>query len=115
MKRFVKTAAMAAATSALVLSGAGVAAADGGGHHGREGRHHGHHGHHGRDFGRNEEGGSRHGRGGAFAAGFAANSPGVLSGNVIQVPINIPINVCGNSIDVIGLLNPAFGNNCLNK
>ncbi|MFC9650080.1 MULTISPECIES: chaplin [unclassified Streptomyces] len=51
----------------------------------------------------------------AEAEGFAAHSPGVLSGNVIQVPVNIPVNVCGNSIDVIGLLNPAFGNKCLNK
>ncbi|MEV6422866.1 chaplin [Streptomyces sp. NPDC051662] len=51
----------------------------------------------------------------AEAEGVAANSPGVLSGNVIQVPVNIPVNVCGNSIDVIGLLNPAFGNKCINK
>ncbi|WP_269858591.1 chaplin [Streptomyces sp. RPT161] len=50
--------------------------------------------------------------GGASASGSAANSPGLLSGNVIQVPINLPINVCGNSIDVIGLLNPAAGNVC---
>ncbi|WP_448319122.1 chaplin, partial [Streptomyces sp. CO7] len=43
----------------------------------------------------------------------AANSPGVVSGNVIQVPVNVPINVCGNTIDVIALLNPAVGNTCL--
>ncbi|MFI2200866.1 chaplin [Streptomyces sp. NPDC020192] len=49
---------------------------------------------------------------GAFGA--AANSPGVLSGNVVQVPIHVPINVCGNTVDVIGLLNPAFGNTCVN-
>ncbi|MBL1080598.1 chaplin [Streptomyces actinomycinicus] len=48
------------------------------------------------------------------ANGVAANSPGVISGNVIQVPIHIPINVCGNTVDVIGLLNPAFGNACVN-
>ncbi|MFC5907770.1 chaplin [Streptacidiphilus monticola] len=51
----------------------------------------------------------------ATATGVAANSPGVLSGNLIQVPIHIPVNVCGNSINVIGLLNPAFGNTCINK
>ncbi|MER5947643.1 chaplin [Streptomyces sp. cg28] len=51
---------------------------------------------------------------GATAAGFAANSPGVLSGNVVQVPIDVPVNVCGNSANVIGLLNPAFGNACVN-
>ncbi|CAL9454024.1 chaplin [Streptomyces albus] len=51
----------------------------------------------------------------AGAQGGAANSPGIISGNVIQVPINIPINACGNSINVIGALNPAFGNTCVNK
>lgn len=50
----------------------------------------------------------------AEAEGKASHSPGVLSGNVIQVPIHIPINVCGNSINVIGLLNPAIGNSCSN-
>lgn len=48
------------------------------------------------------------------ADGVAANSPGVISGNVIQVPVHVPVNVCGDSIDVIGLLNPAFGNTCVN-
>ncbi|MFJ3934359.1 chaplin [Streptomyces sp. NPDC090029] len=50
----------------------------------------------------------------AGANGAAVGSPGVLSGNVIQVPIHIPVNVCGNSINVVGLLNPAFGNTCIN-
>ncbi|WP_329565965.1 chaplin [Kitasatospora sp. NBC_01266] len=50
----------------------------------------------------------------ATATGVAIGSPGILSGNVIQVPVNIPINICGNSIDVIGLLNPAIGNSCTN-
>ncbi|MEV5105868.1 chaplin [Streptomyces massasporeus] len=49
------------------------------------------------------------------AQGAAAGSPGVLSGNVIQVPINIPINLCGNTINIVALLNPAFGNTCLNR
>ncbi|MFC4506769.1 MULTISPECIES: chaplin [Streptomyces] len=48
------------------------------------------------------------------AQGAAVGSPGVLSGNVVQVPVHIPVNVCGNTIDVIGLLNPAFGNTCAN-
>ncbi|MFJ7150007.1 chaplin ChpH [Streptomyces sp. NPDC100445] len=51
----------------------------------------------------------------AGAQGAAVNSPGVASGNVVQVPVHIPVNVCGNTIDVIGLLNPAFGNACVNK
>ncbi|MFG2617041.1 chaplin [Streptomyces sp. NPDC048507] len=50
----------------------------------------------------------------AHAEGAAIGSPGILSGNVIQVPIHIPINVCGNSVNVIGLLNPAVGNTCVN-
>ncbi|MFJ9594595.1 chaplin [Streptomyces virginiae] len=50
----------------------------------------------------------------AGAQGVAAYSPGVGSGNLIQVPIHIPVNVCGNSVSVIGLLNPAFGNTCVN-
>ena len=48
------------------------------------------------------------------AQGAAVHSPGVLSGNVIQAPIHVPVNVCGNTISVIGLLNPAFGNTCVN-
>ncbi|MEV1050032.1 chaplin [Streptomyces sp. NPDC049887] len=49
---------------------------------------------------------------GAEAA--AAGSPGVLSGNVVQVPLHVPLNFCGNSLGVISLLNPAVGNACLN-
>ncbi|MGW7243577.1 chaplin [Streptomyces sp. NPDC054804] len=48
------------------------------------------------------------------ANGAAAHSPGVVSGNEIQVPIHVPVNVCGDTIDVIGLLNPGFGNTCVN-
>ncbi|WP_097868325.1 chaplin ChpH [Streptomyces sp. rh34] len=50
----------------------------------------------------------------AGAQGAAIGSPGVLSGNVVQVPVHVPINVCGNTVNVIGLLNPAFGNTCVN-
>ncbi|MFD6033222.1 chaplin [Streptomyces griseoincarnatus] len=49
------------------------------------------------------------------AEGAAVHSPGVVSGNVIQAPIHIPVNVCGNTVNVIGALNPAFGNYCVNK
>ncbi|MFD8701661.1 chaplin [Kitasatospora sp. NPDC059648] len=56
--------------------------------------------------------------GGAFASagaeGVAAGSPGVVSGNQIQIPVHIPINLCGNTVDAAGLLNPAFGNKCAN-
>ncbi len=48
------------------------------------------------------------------AQGAAVGSPGVLSGNVIQIPVHIPINLCGNTVNVIAALNPAFGNECEN-
>ncbi|MGP3689859.1 chaplin [Streptomyces sp. IBSNAI002] len=50
----------------------------------------------------------------AGAQGAAFASPGVLSGNVVQVPVHVPVNVCGNTVNVIALLNPAFGNTCVN-
>jgi hypothetical protein len=48
------------------------------------------------------------------AEGSAVGSPGVLSGNNVQVPVHVPVNVCGNTVNVVGLLNPAMGNNCAN-
>ncbi|MFH8256032.1 chaplin [Streptomyces roseolus] len=50
----------------------------------------------------------------AGAQGVAAHSPGVGSGNLVQVPVHIPVNACGNTVSVIGLLNPSFGNTCVN-
>jgi hypothetical protein len=78
MSRIAKVGAVALGTGAVVLSGAGLAAADAG------------------------------------AKGVAIGSPGFLSGNVVQVPVHVPINVCGNTVDVFGLLNPAAGNVCKN-
>jgi small secreted domain DUF320 len=51
----------------------------------------------------------------AGAEGAAVGSPGVLSGNNIQVPVHIPVNVCGNTVNVLSALNPTFGNVCVNK
>ncbi|WP_320779093.1 chaplin [Streptomyces sp. CRN 30] len=48
------------------------------------------------------------------AQGAASHSPGVVAGNALQVPVHLPVNLCGNSINVIGLLNPAFGGHCIN-
>ncbi|MGW0429053.1 chaplin [Streptomyces sp. NPDC002990] len=50
----------------------------------------------------------------ARAVGVAAHSPGVLSGNLVQVPIHLPVNLCGNSVSLIGAANPATGNVCVN-
>ncbi|MFI9328150.1 chaplin [Kitasatospora sp. NPDC052868] len=82
MRKLAHAAFGTAATAALLVAGAGAAAA--------------HHAH------------------GASAEGVAANSPGVASGNQVQVPVHVPVNLCGNSVNVIGLLNPAFGNSCAN-
>jgi hypothetical protein len=50
----------------------------------------------------------------AGAEGAAVESPGVLSGNNVQVPVHVPINICGNTVDVVSALNPTFGNTCVN-
>lgn len=49
---------------------------------------------------------------GAGADGAAAGSPGLISGNTVQLPVDVPVNVCGNTVNVVGLLNPAAGNGC---
>ncbi|WP_405874648.1 MULTISPECIES: chaplin [unclassified Streptomyces] len=49
------------------------------------------------------------------ASGSSSDSPGVLSGNTVQVPVHVPVNVCGNTVNVVGILNPAIGNTCANK
>lgn len=46
--------------------------------------------------------------------GKASGSPGVLSGNSVQIPITIGANACGNSVDAVGGLNPATGDACGN-
>ena len=49
------------------------------------------------------------------ANGTAAGAPGLISGNTIQLPVHVPVNVCGNTVDALGLLNPAAGNACVNR
>ncbi|MEV6396327.1 chaplin [Streptomyces sp. NPDC051907] len=51
---------------------------------------------------------------GAHADGHAVNSPGVGSGNLVQIPVDVPVNVAGNTVNVIGALNPAFANSAVN-
>ncbi|MGW3590965.1 chaplin [Streptomyces fungicidicus] len=58
-------------------------------------------------------GGAAHADSGA--TGTAAGSPGVLSGNTVQAPVDVPVNICGNTVDVVGVLNPAVGNSCANE
>ncbi|MYS78449.1 DUF320 domain-containing protein [Streptomyces sp. SID5926] len=52
---------------------------------------------------------------GAGAEGSAAGSPGLISGNTVQLPVDVPVDVCGNTVNVVGLLNPAAGNGCANS
>jgi ChpA-C len=52
---------------------------------------------------------------GASASGRAVGSPGVISGNNVEAPIEVPVNVCGNTVDVIAAVNPTAGNDCANE
>ncbi|MFE9371321.1 chaplin [Streptomyces sp. NPDC006711] len=52
--------------------------------------------------------------GGAQAEGKTERSPGVVSGNLVQVPVHVPVNATGNTVNVVGLLNPVFGNQSAN-
>jgi hypothetical protein len=49
----------------------------------------------------------------AVVALLASATPALAQ--VVQAPVHVPVNVCGNSISIIGLLNPAFGNKCVNE
>lgn len=80
---------LGAATAALAFS-AGPASAHG----------HGGHGHgHGKGHGNGH--GNGHNSGGQSSHG----NLGLLNGNQAYIPVHIPINVCGNSIAVLGLAN----------
>lgn len=43
------------------------------------------------------------------AIGTVYGSPGVLSGNLVQAPVSAPVVVYGNTVGVVGVLNPVFG------
>ncbi|MFF3763807.1 chaplin [Streptomyces sp. NPDC001922] len=47
--------------------------------------------------------------------GAAMLSPGLGSGNLVQAPIHVPVNACGDTVSVIGVANPALGNSCANR
>ncbi|WP_329133818.1 chaplin [Streptomyces sp. NBC_01476] len=49
---------------------------------------------------------------GSYSTGYGSGSPGVLSGNSAEIPVHVPVNACGNTVDVLALLNPTFGNSC---
>ena len=44
----------------------------------------------------------------------ASARPACCPATRVQAPVHIPVNVCGNTVNVVGLLNPALGNDCAN-
>ncbi|MEV8308187.1 chaplin family protein [Streptomyces flavidovirens] len=42
------------------------------------------------------------------------NASGSMSGHNAPSPVQVPVNVCGNTVDVVGAFNPAVGNDCAN-
>jgi hypothetical protein len=52
---------------------------------------------------------------GAHADGTTVGSPGIVSGNLVQAPVHVPVNAVGNTVNVVGVLNPAFGNLGVNR
>ncbi|MEU3557553.1 chaplin [Streptomyces fragilis] len=96
----------------LLNPAAGNGCAIGGGH--GSGKHDGGK-HDGGKHGGGKHRGGHDGHGGAHADGRSSGSPGVGSGNTVQVPVDVPVNVCGNSVDVVGLGNAAVGNDCVNE
>ena len=50
-----------------------------------------------------------------IAGAYTKSSPGVVSGNAVQVPVHVPVNACGNAVSVVGLFNGAAGNGCTNR
>jgi len=49
---------------------------------------------------------------GAIATGASDHSGGLLSGNVANTAVSMPLNVCGNQSDVIGFRNTVDGTTC---
>ncbi|MEY9935013.1 hypothetical protein ABH926_009684 [Catenulispora sp. GP43] len=52
---------------------------------------------------------------GAGAVGGAIDSPGMLSGNNIQIPINVPINHCGDNVGFLSALLSTSDTVCVNR
>ncbi|MFJ4094064.1 chaplin [Kitasatospora sp. NPDC089913] len=52
-------------------------------------------------------------RAGATHGALVLSGRGILSGNQVQVPVHIPLNVCGSSLNFVGTLNPVTGVSCL--
>ncbi|MCX5125081.1 chaplin [Streptomyces sp. NBC_00347] len=49
-----------------------------------------------------------------MAEGRGKDSPGLLSGNGLQLPVEVPVNISGNSVSVVGVGNSSVGNTSVN-
>ncbi|GGZ07165.1 chaplin [Streptomyces poonensis] len=95
-------------------NGGGGAQGDDGGYGGYGGYGDGAHGDGGYGSHGDDVGYGGHGGGGSQASGVAGDSPGVATGNDVQVPVNAPVNVCGNNVQAVGIGNSTTGNECGN-
>ena len=50
-----------------------------------------------------------------MAEGGGKDSPGVVSGNGVQLPVHLPVNLSGNTVNVVGAGNAAVGNESTNS
>ncbi len=50
--------------------------------------------------------------GGSSATAVTEHSGGILSGDIIQAPVNVPLNACGNQANVIAVKNKVAGTDC---
>ncbi|MGH6656763.1 MAG: chaplin family protein [Actinocrinis sp.] len=50
--------------------------------------------------------------GGSSATAVTDHSGGLLSGNTVQAPVNVPLNACGNQANVIALKDKVSGTDC---
>ncbi|QFZ78953.1 DUF320 domain-containing protein [Streptomyces fagopyri] len=51
----------------------------------------------------------------AGAEGAAVKSPVSPPAPSFRVPVNVPVNLCGDTIDVADVLNPVFVNPCADQ
>lgn len=45
----------------------------------------------------------------------SASGLGPVAGNNVQAPVDVPVNVCGNTVTVAGVMSPAAGNACTGR
>src|SRR6266567_2909581 len=52
---------------------------------------------------------------GSSANGTTSHSGGILSGNIIQAPVNVPVNACGNNVNGAVVSSTESGSACTNS